>query len=622
MSNYTLPDINIGDYNLKTILKELNCWCLGWKGNINSVYSSALTLAEQVEKLFGVVKATLESQENITEGFALLYDFVDEFYKNLDLQTEVNNKLSEMANNGELTKALLINNNYNSVQKMTTSLKVVCAGDSLTVGIDPSTGAQFPITNQYPYILQQYLSKFTNAVVVNKGVSGVTTQYPLDNYASLVTAESPDIVIYEYGTNDLRLNKDFNTILNNIETFVLKCKSDNVYCAVMPIITYYATNATRLSESWLLNKEIKRVCESLNVPFLDSQAYLKNLYEGNTYYNYTLQPDGVHIKDYNILASCVISGLFNNYIYNVDNTVFSGVSVTRQPGLITTATISESESARYRRFLILKNDSKFEFNFETKSKTSLQLVVASNSQSGVGKFNLSGMGGFNTNFEFNAFSEGLELEEKRSLSIVALKPGRYTLSLNGVTKGDSTSDVFSFYLEAIEFSYSSENALTVEPNYVVLHNGDSNQFFTNINNPIWSLSPVSGGIASSTTISDQGVLSVGLRQSSATINVIASDSINSAVANVTVVYTNPEVRPSGVTLAQPATQQFALYHNDKILDGATWAVLAGSVGVASTTTIDGNGLLTVGDIQSSGTLKIQATYDSVVSQTIVTIKRA
>ena len=92
MINYTLPDINIGNYNLKAILKELNCWCLGWKGNINSVYSSALTLEEQVEKLFGIVKATLESQENITEGFALLYDFVDEFYKNLDLQTEVNIK--------------------------------------------------------------------------------------------------------------------------------------------------------------------------------------------------------------------------------------------------------------------------------------------------------------------------------------------------------------------------------------------------------------------------------------------------------------------------------------------------------------------------------------------------
>jgi lysophospholipase L1-like esterase len=622
MSNYTLPDINVGNYNLKAILKELNCWCLGWKGNINSVYSSALTLEEQVEKLFAVVKATLESQENITEGFALLYDFVDEFYKNLDLQTEVNNKLSEMAENGELTKALLINNNYNAIQKIPTSLKVVCAGDSLTAGVDPSTGAQFPITNQYPYILQQYLSKFTNAVVVNKGVNGVTTQHPLDNYASLVTAESPDIVIYEYGTNDLRLNKDFNTILNNIETFVLRCKSDNVYCAVMPIITYYATNTTRFSESWLLNKEIKRVCESLNVPFLDSQAYLKNLYEGNTYYIYTLQPDGVHIKDYNILASCVISGLFNNYIYNVDNSVFSGVSVTRQPGLITTAATNESPSVRYRRNLVLKNDSRFEFNFEIKSKTFMQLVVASNSQSGVGKFNLSGMGEFNTNFEFNAFSEGLELEEKRSLPIGPLKPGRYTLSLNGVTKGDSTYDVFSFYLEALEFSCNSENAITVEPNYVVINNGETQRFFTNINNPIWSLSNVTGGIASSTTISSTGVLSTGLKQSSATIKVMASDSINSAVANVTIVYTNPEVRPSGLTLAQPATQQFALYHNDKIIDGATWAVLPGSIGVASTTTIDGNGLLTVSSNQSSGTLKIQATYDSVVSETIVTIKRA
>lgn len=108
------PNININDYNLPEILNELSCWCMAWKGNINAVYNNELTLVEQVQHLFSVVNTTVESQVNLTdafgtltnEGFKKLYDFVNDYFTNLDLQEEVNNKLEGYLQDGTLLKLL------------------------------------------------------------------------------------------------------------------------------------------------------------------------------------------------------------------------------------------------------------------------------------------------------------------------------------------------------------------------------------------------------------------------------------------------------------------------------------------------------------------------------------
>lgn len=105
-NGYPVPDIIIQNYHLGEILNELNCWCMNWKGNINAIYNNELTLVEQVEKLFSVVKTTVESQVNVTDGFTKLYNFVNDFFSNLDLQEEVNNAINEMAKDGRLADLL------------------------------------------------------------------------------------------------------------------------------------------------------------------------------------------------------------------------------------------------------------------------------------------------------------------------------------------------------------------------------------------------------------------------------------------------------------------------------------------------------------------------------------
>ena len=62
-------------------------------------------LCKIVEKLNAVITQTNTQTENIEkleEAFTTLKNYVDNYFNNLDVQTEINNKLDEMATSGEL----------------------------------------------------------------------------------------------------------------------------------------------------------------------------------------------------------------------------------------------------------------------------------------------------------------------------------------------------------------------------------------------------------------------------------------------------------------------------------------------------------------------------------------
>lgn len=85
------------NYNLQNILNELNCWCLNYRGVIDSVFTEEFTRAEQISKLFGVVKDILESQTKVVSGFEELYKFVTEFEATVD--EKIRNEILEAFSN-------------------------------------------------------------------------------------------------------------------------------------------------------------------------------------------------------------------------------------------------------------------------------------------------------------------------------------------------------------------------------------------------------------------------------------------------------------------------------------------------------------------------------------------
>lgn len=83
-------------------------------GNLPSSYMVSLTYEEQLLWLCDYLKNTVipavntnaEAVKELQELYVKLKDYVDNYFNNLDVQNEINNKLDEMAESGELTEII------------------------------------------------------------------------------------------------------------------------------------------------------------------------------------------------------------------------------------------------------------------------------------------------------------------------------------------------------------------------------------------------------------------------------------------------------------------------------------------------------------------------------------
>lgn len=69
-------------------------------------FNGTLSLENKFVVLFKTVKEMFDAQDELVKSYKALYDFVNQFFTNLDLQTEVNKKIEEMFENGILTNII------------------------------------------------------------------------------------------------------------------------------------------------------------------------------------------------------------------------------------------------------------------------------------------------------------------------------------------------------------------------------------------------------------------------------------------------------------------------------------------------------------------------------------
>lgn len=100
------PTNTVTSEELQKIIGELNTWCMNYRGFINQVFSEQVTMEEKVTKLFWCVKKIAETQEGVVTEWSELYEWVDNYFKNLNLQPEVDKKLEEMASDGTLERII------------------------------------------------------------------------------------------------------------------------------------------------------------------------------------------------------------------------------------------------------------------------------------------------------------------------------------------------------------------------------------------------------------------------------------------------------------------------------------------------------------------------------------
>lgn len=91
-------------------LKPFKAW---FQKTLPLVYDDSLTYQELLYKLIVKINEVVESQNQTNENFDELYalfiqlkEYVDNYFKNLDVQEEINNKLDEMAKDGTLDKII------------------------------------------------------------------------------------------------------------------------------------------------------------------------------------------------------------------------------------------------------------------------------------------------------------------------------------------------------------------------------------------------------------------------------------------------------------------------------------------------------------------------------------
>lgn len=69
-------------------------------------FNGTLSLENKFVVLFKTVKEMFDAQDELVKSYKSLYDFVNQYFTNLDIQTEVNKKIEEMKNRGELLNLL------------------------------------------------------------------------------------------------------------------------------------------------------------------------------------------------------------------------------------------------------------------------------------------------------------------------------------------------------------------------------------------------------------------------------------------------------------------------------------------------------------------------------------
>lgn len=101
--------------------------------NIPSVYDNTLSYYDELTKLIAYLDQLVPVVNENTAGLAALKDYVEHYFDNLNVQQEINNKLDDMAEKGELAEIVALYANLPCIHAYDT-IADMAASDSLVAG--------------------------------------------------------------------------------------------------------------------------------------------------------------------------------------------------------------------------------------------------------------------------------------------------------------------------------------------------------------------------------------------------------------------------------------------------------------------------------------------------------
>lgn len=196
------------------------------------------------------------------------------------------------------------------------TVKVVCVGDSITYGQLDTGGAA---TTPYPARLQALLRKYydnANITVVNKGISGSKASDVLARFATDITAEDPDLVVFNVGANDSREANSvtLEAYASNVETYLNQLRPTPTI--VMGVTPRFKEQRSGEGEGVIhfYRQALRRIAEARAMPYVDTFARLHALYKSRALAAGFVSSDGSHYSEqgYQYIGDVVFADGFAN----------------------------------------------------------------------------------------------------------------------------------------------------------------------------------------------------------------------------------------------------------------------------------------------------------------------
>lgn len=287
-------------------------------------FNGTLSLENKFTVLFKTVQEMFTAQASLIKSYKELYDFIKTYFDNLDVQEEINNKLEEMANSGELlniAEPLIVSGVNSWLDSNITSTTEPVVDSSLSI-----TGAaadSFTVGNHFQNLDTAYdgsvkLNMFDNG---NVDISGGKVIYAYNNNR-VRTKNGVTLALKAGDVIKLRDYRNYTVLV--LETTQLARFGWMSFDFCVPIDGNYALNITTTADNAILDvveafgqlEIVRNGCHYNKLNFIRANTDVKGQY---VYQNNGLLVDSVmHVK----AGSCFFPTYFSGRTTQIQITYF------------------------------------------------------------------------------------------------------------------------------------------------------------------------------------------------------------------------------------------------------------------------------------------------------------